>query len=139
MEKRIVKDYAYRTFQRYQTSIEKTRSFIPWKFEKSDLEIKDLDLDLTSEYVFWLKSLSNCGCNATMKYKKIVLGLIKRGWFRKIIFRDLSLLDWKRSEFSTKAELELNKWYTSGQLSNFFLLSVIFKKISYINTEVDDI
>jgi len=111
MEKLIGKDYAYGTFQRFQTSLDHTRSFILWKYEKSDMDIRDLDYDFISEYAFWLKSVRNCGHNATMKYlsnfKKIVLSCVKKGWLPRDPFSGFKLARREKvREFLTKEELK---------------------------------
>ncbi|TDE18134.1 site-specific integrase [Dyadobacter psychrotolerans] len=112
MEKLVGKDFAYGTFQRYQTSLEHTKAFILWKYEKSDMEIRDLDYDFISEYSFWLKSVRNCGHNATMKYlsnfKKIVLSCVKKGWLPRDPFFGFKLARREKvREFLTKDELKM--------------------------------
>lgn len=84
MEALVGKEFAAGTLERYRTSLEHTRAFIQWKYQKDDIEIKKLDYDFISDYSFWLKSIRGCAHNTTVKYlanfKKIVLGCIKRGW-----------------------------------------------------------
>jgi len=111
MEKLVGKEYAYGIFQRFQTSLDHTRSFILWKYEVSDIDIRDLDYDFISEYAFWLKSISNCGYNATMKYlsnfKKIVLSCVKKGWLPRDPFLKFKLTRYEKfSEVLTKEELK---------------------------------
>lgn len=84
VEALLDKEFAYGTLQRYRTSLDHTRSFIRWKYNMEDMDIKSLDYDFISGYSFWLKSIQNCSHNTTVKYlanfKKIVLICIKNGW-----------------------------------------------------------
>ena len=112
MEKLVGKDFAYGTFQRYQTSLEHTKTFILWKYGKADMDIRDLDYDFIAEYSFWLKSVRNCGHNATMKYlsnfKKIVLSCVKKGWLHRDPFFGFKLARREKvREFLTKDELKM--------------------------------
>jgi len=87
METLIGQDYAYRTFQRYQTSLQHTRDFLMWKFKESDIDLKKLNFKFITDYEFYLKSVRKCGHNSTMKYlanfKKIVLICVKNDWLGK--------------------------------------------------------
>ena len=87
MERLVGQEYAKGTLDRYKTSLEHTRSFLQWKFNVADIDIKKLDYEFIADYEFWLKSSRKCGHNSTMKYlgnfKKIVIPCIKSGWLQK--------------------------------------------------------
>lgn len=87
MEKLVGQDYAYGTFQRYQTSLQHTRDFLMWKFKENDIDLKKLNFKFITDYEFYLKSVRKCGHNSTMKYlanfKKIVLICVKNDWLEK--------------------------------------------------------
>jgi hypothetical protein len=87
----VGKDFATGTIERYKTSLEHTRNFIQWKYNRVDLDISKLNYEFISEYAFWLKSIRNCNHNSTMKYlanfKKIVLICIKNGWIQNDALR----------------------------------------------------
>jgi site-specific recombinase XerD len=87
MKALIGTDFAKSTLTRYKTAHDHTESFIKWKYGVSDLDIKDLDYEFVSQFVFWLKSERKCGHNAAVKYignlKKIVLECMKKGWLLK--------------------------------------------------------
>ena len=87
MEKLVGQDYAYGTFQRYQTSLQHTRDFLIWKFKENDIDLKKLNFKFITDYEFYLKSVRKCGHNSTMKYlanfKKIVLICVKNDWLEK--------------------------------------------------------
>lgn len=80
-------EFAEGTFERYETSLKHTRSFLKWKFRSDDIELKKLDYEFISDYEFWLKSERKCGHNSTMKYlsnfKKIVNRCLRNGWLAK--------------------------------------------------------
>ena len=81
------KDYAPATVKRYATTLEHTRSFIEWKYKKSDFEITALSFDFVSQFEFWLKSVRKCNHNSAIKYignmRKIVNYCMKTGWLTK--------------------------------------------------------
>ncbi len=77
-------EFASNTVKRYGTTLEHTKSFLKWKYNTEDLDIKKLDHETISEFDFWLKSIQKCNHNSTMKYlsnfKKIVLIAVKNNW-----------------------------------------------------------
>jgi site-specific recombinase XerD len=83
MKALIGREFAPATLTRYKTACAHLCSYIKWKYEKNDFEIKDLNYEFISQFVFWLKSERKCGHNAAIKYlgnfKKIVLECMKRG------------------------------------------------------------
>lgn len=87
MEALVGNEFAPGTLERYKTSLEHTRSFIKWKYQKQDIELKKLDYEFIAEYSFWFKSIRKCSHNTTVKYlsnfKKIVLSCVKSGWLDK--------------------------------------------------------
>ena len=83
MKALIGREFAPATLTRYKTVYTHLSSYIKWKYEKNDFEIKDLNYEFVSQFVFWLKTERKCGHNAAIKYlgnfKKIVLECMKRG------------------------------------------------------------
>lgn len=84
MESLLGREFAPGTLERYRTSLDHTKSFIKWKYQMEDIEIKKLNYEFIADYSFWLKSVRGCAHNTTVKYlanfKKIVLSCIKKGW-----------------------------------------------------------
>ncbi len=76
--------FASNTVKRYATTLEHTKSFLKWKYNAEDLDIRKLDHETISEFDFWLKSVQKRNHNSTMKYlsnfKKIVLIAVKNNW-----------------------------------------------------------
>jgi site-specific recombinase XerD len=95
VEQLLGKEFTASTLERYNTSLEHTRSYLQWKYQVSDMDITSLDYEFISEYAFWLKSIRNCSHNTTMKYlanfKKIVLVCVKNGWLQKDPFTGFKL------------------------------------------------
>ncbi|WP_259065918.1 site-specific integrase [Mucilaginibacter sp. X4EP1] len=83
MKALIGKEFAPATLTRYKTACAHLNNYIKWKYQKNDFEIKDLNYEFVSQFVFWLKTERKCGHNAAIKYlgnfKKIVLECMKRG------------------------------------------------------------
>jgi site-specific recombinase XerD len=80
-------EYAPATVKRYDTTLEHTRSFITWKYNLPDIEIKNLSFDFVSDMEFWLKSVRKCNHNSSIKYignmRKIVNYCLKTGWLQR--------------------------------------------------------
>ena len=76
--------YSAGTYERYQTSLKHTQSYLRWKYKIDDIDITKLNYEFISEYEFWVKSVRKCDHNSTMKYlgnfKKITNGCVKNGW-----------------------------------------------------------
>jgi integrase len=81
------KEYAPATLTRYKTSLEHTRSFIHWKYGRTDLELRELNYEFVKDFEFFLKSRKQCAHNSAMKYlanlKKIVLSCLMKGWLTR--------------------------------------------------------
>lgn len=111
MEALVGNEFAPGTLERYKTSLEHTRSFIKWKYQKQDIELKKLDYEFIAEYSFWFKSIRKCSHNTTVKYlsnfKKIVLSCVKSGWLDKDPFYGFKMVK-KEVErpYLTGAELQ---------------------------------
>ncbi len=92
MRELIGKEYAKGTHDRYETSLQHTRSCIQWKYGKEDISIKELDYDFIEQYFFWFRTVQNCCNNTTIKYlgnfKKIVLACVKKKWLTSDPFVD---------------------------------------------------
>ncbi|MFN7705084.1 MAG: site-specific integrase [Chryseotalea sp.] len=84
MKALIGKEFAPRTFVRYETSLKHTVDYMQWKYQVNDIDVKKLNYEFISNYEFYLKSDRKCDHNTTVKYlsnfKKIVHICIKNGW-----------------------------------------------------------
>ena len=80
-------EFAPATLTRYKTAYNHVNNFIRWKYGKDDLEVKELDYEFISQFVFWLKTERCCGNNTAIKYlanfKKIVLECLNKNWLKR--------------------------------------------------------
>jgi site-specific recombinase XerD len=77
-------EYAAGTLTRYETSLRHTQSFLAWKYQVSDINIKSVDHDFITNYEFYLRSEKKCANNSAVKYiknfKKIIRICLASGW-----------------------------------------------------------
>lgn len=80
-------DYAPGTIERYKTTLDHTKRFIVWKYNRQDIELKNITFDFVSDMEFWLKSIRKCNHNSSIKYianlRKILNICLKNGWLSK--------------------------------------------------------
>jgi len=95
MKKLVGHEFSPRTLQRYETTLTHTRSFIQWKFNKPDIDIRQLDYEFVNDFAFWLKSVQKCNHNSSMKYlsnlKKIVLHCVRAKWLQGDPFENFKM------------------------------------------------
>lgn len=124
MKNLVGKDYSPATLERYKTSLEHTRSFLQWKYQICDMDIKNLDFEFVSQFEFWLKSSRNCNHNSAIKYianfRKIINLSIRSGWVDKDPFVGFKMT--KKEvipEFLTEDEVQRigEKKFTSDRLN----------------------
>lgn len=82
------KGYAQGTLDRFTITKNHLTAFIKFKFNKTDLEFTDLNLEFIKDFEFYLRTVRNCSNNTTLKYianfKKIVIRAIDK----EIILKD---------------------------------------------------
>lgn len=71
-------DYAMATYKRYTYTREHVKSYIAYKYDVEDIELRDLDYDFISGFELYLKTIRNCNNNSSLKYISCL---------RKIVFR----------------------------------------------------
>jgi site-specific recombinase XerD len=80
-------EYAAGTLTRYETSLRHTQSFMEWKYQATDIDVKAVDHDFISNYEFYLRSEKKCANNSAVKYiknfKKIIRICLASGWLDK--------------------------------------------------------
>jgi site-specific recombinase XerD len=80
-------EYAAGTLMRYETSLRHTQSFMEWKYQVADIDVKAVDHDFISNYEFYLRSEKKCANNSAVKYiknfKKIIRICLASGWLDK--------------------------------------------------------
>ena len=105
-------EFSQGTLERYKTSLKHTESFLKWKFNITEIDIRKINYEFVTDYEFWLKTDRHCDHNTTLKYlnnfKKIINICLKNGWLTSDPF-----LGFKRTkrevtkEFLTQEELNV--------------------------------
>lgn len=107
----IPDEYAKGTHQRFVTARSHVSDFIKYKYQKEDLEFRELNYEFISDYEFYLKTVRNNSRNTALKYisnfKKIVLRAKKK----KIIKDD------PFTEFTSRLKKVKKQPLTSEELS----------------------
>ncbi|RKR84521.1 site-specific recombinase XerD [Mucilaginibacter gracilis] len=70
MEALLGKEYTRGTLCRYKTSLKHTQDFLKWKYNLTDIDIKQVDHAFITEYEFYLRSERKCANNSAVKYIK---------------------------------------------------------------------
>lgn len=78
----IPKEYAKSTYDRYVTAKSHVNDYIKHRYNKNDIEFRELNYDFIINYEHYLKTVRNCSNNTSIKYisnfKKIVLRAIAK-------------------------------------------------------------
>lgn len=105
------KQFAIGTYKRYVTARSHVEEFIKHRYQRGDIEFRELDYTFVTEYEFFLKTVRKCSNNTTLKYianfKKIVLRAIAK----EIILKDpFKLFKSKKTKLDKKplSTYELN-------------------------------
>jgi integrase/recombinase XerD len=76
IEKLIGKEIQQVTFNKYKESLVHLKSFIRWKFKKSDVQIKELKYSFITDYEYFLKAEKNLQLStlnkAVQRFRKVV-------------------------------------------------------------------
>ncbi|UIR56721.1 site-specific integrase [Sphingobacterium sp. SRCM116780] len=77
-------DYSEGTYERYETSLRHTQSYIKHQYGTDDIAIDKIDHAFVTGYDFYLRTEKDCSNNTTVKYiknfKKIIRICMANGW-----------------------------------------------------------
>jgi hypothetical protein len=62
------KDFSFGTYERYCTALSHIKEFILWKYNVSDLEIRQINYEFITEFEYYLKTVRKCSHNTAIKY-----------------------------------------------------------------------
>ena len=83
----IDREYAASTLTRYKTSLQHVINFMKWKYNFSDINIKDLNHEFITDYEFYLRSEKKCNNNSAAKYinnfRKVIRICLSNSWLDK--------------------------------------------------------
>jgi site-specific recombinase XerD len=150
VETLVPKEYSPGTLERYKTSLSHTEEFLKWKYNLSDIDIRDINHEFITDYDFFLRSVRKCANNTTVKYiknfKKIIRICIANGWLDRDPFVNYKVkLKEVERPFLSEDELDIiiNKHFKVpriNQVKDIFLFSCFtglaysdVKKMSYEN------
>lgn len=136
----VGREYAPATLPRYQTTVRHVKQFMKWKYNISDIDIKDIDHAFVTEFEFFLRTERNCANNSAVKYiknfGKIIRICINNHWIEKDPFSKFKpkLVEVKRV-FLNEEELQIviNKQFNTVRLNkirDIFVFSC-FKGLAY--------
>ncbi len=84
METLIDKEYSRGTLTCFQTSLKHTKNFLKWKYNLTDIDIKQIDNSFIMDYDFFLRSERKCANNSAVKnmknFGKIIRICIANRW-----------------------------------------------------------
>ena len=87
MKELIGKGFSKGTWERYETSLKHTQSFLKWKFNLSDIDICDINPAFVADYEFYLRKVRDCSNNSAVKYiknfQKIINICLNNEWMNK--------------------------------------------------------
>lgn len=83
------------TLQKYEVSYRKLEDFMKFKYNISDINLKEVDHRFITDFDFYMKTKSKCSVNTTYKYmkffKKIILIAKNNGWISKDPFANYKI------------------------------------------------
>ncbi|MBS1586779.1 MAG: site-specific integrase [Bacteroidetes bacterium] len=135
-------EYALGTLNRFRITFEHTKSYIKWKYNCEDVDLKKLNYEFVMDFAFWLKTVRKCAQNTTLKYlsnlRKIVAKCIRLGKLQhdpfanfKMSKRDVERIALTTDEIQRIAEKNFSIARLS-QVRDIFLFSC-FSGLAYID------
>jgi site-specific recombinase XerD len=138
----IGKDYSRATWVKYNTTEKHIAGFLKWKYNRSDINIKELSFEFITDFEFYLKAEKSIDVNTNAKYiknlKKIIHECVAKDWLPKDPFMAYKIKAKKTErEFLTDLELKSieEKHFTIerlNQVKDIFLFSC-YTGLAYID------
>lgn len=103
--------YSARTLERFQTTLKHLRDFVKWKYNKSDFNLHEVNLEFITELDYFLRSQKHIANNTTVKYvtnfKKIIKIAIANSWITSNPFTSYTMKIKKTNRgFLSSTEIE---------------------------------
>ena len=138
----IGKDYSKATWVKYNTTQKHITEFLKWKYNLTDINLKELNFEFITDFEFYLKSEKSIDVNTNAKYiknlKKIIKECVCKDWLQKDPFMAYKVKAKKTErEFLTDIELKSieEKQFTIerlNQVKDIFLFSC-YTGLAYID------
>lgn len=144
MEKLIGIEFAKGTLTRYKTCLSHINSFLKFKYNLTDIDIKKVDYAFLNDFEFYLKTEKSCNNNSAVKYLKnfgkIIRICLASGWIEKDPYLNYhSKFNEVTRMFLNEEEIDIvfKKDFKNERLSlvrDIFLFSC-FTGLAYIDTQ----
>ena len=89
MEK-VGKEFAKGTLTRYKTCLSHTKEFLEWKYNISDIDIRNINYAFLNDFEFFLRTEKSCTNNTAVKYimnfGKIIRICLNHGGLKRSIY-----------------------------------------------------
>jgi len=140
----LEKEYAPATLKRYETTLNHVTSFLKFKYNKSDIELIELQYQFITDFEHYLKTEKSCNHNSTLKYIKMFRRVINDAVKNDLIIKDpfgkysSKFIEVKRG-FLTEEELNtlINKIFAIQRLDlvrDIFVFSC-FTGLAYVDVQ----
>jgi len=111
IKKLIGKDYSKATWIKYNTTRKHITEFLKWKYNLTDISLKELNFEFITDFELYLRSEKNIDVNTNAKYiknlKKIIKKCVCKDWLHKDPFMAYKVKAKKiEREFLTELELK---------------------------------
>jgi site-specific recombinase XerD len=87
MEALIPLEYAAGTLERFRITLSHLKSFLQWKFNVTDIELRQINHEFVADFDFYIRSVRKCANNTAVKYSKYFQKIIRicmaNGWLEK--------------------------------------------------------
>lgn len=80
--------YAKGTYTRFITAKSHVEAFIKFKYNRGDIEFRELNFQFVKDYEFWLRTAKVCNNNTTLKYIANLKKIVKLAIDKQIISAD---------------------------------------------------
>lgn len=84
----LEKEYAPATLKRYETTYSHIISFLKFKYNKSDIELIELQFQFITDFEHYLKTEKSCNHNSTLKYIKMFRRVINDSVKNDLLIKD---------------------------------------------------
>lgn len=137
-------EFAKGTLDRYETSLSHTIEFMLWKYNVSDINIKQIDHAFIMDYDFYLRTERKCNNNTTVKYlknfQKIINICLSNKWITEDPYvRCKHKINEVDIDFLTESEIQTiySKEFVSERLSEVrdIFIFCCFTGLAYIDVQ----
>jgi integrase len=110
IEALIGQEYSHATWVKYETTRKHVKDFLMHKYKRTDIGLKELNIEFISDFDFYLKTQKKIDLNTNAKYiknlKKIINECVAKNWLQKHPFLGYKLKT-KQTERPYLSEIEL--------------------------------